>query len=175
MFPAQVDLINQHWQFPSKSSLLLGAIIITVDLKKQACVISHCSLELDDSSIMLCSAQRYHRCGFWVSRTHLCWCGFVIFLDKQGWKPGVLWLMRYRGSGNDGFNYCPGLVQRGWLLKSMLSVLGWEFRPMPVLLCLAAFDAHSPLLYSHIVLIRFFAADASLHLCSNQCFGQREA
>ena len=37
---------------------------------------------------------------------------------------------------------------------------------MPVMLCLAAFDAHSPLLYSHIVLIRFFAADASLHLCS---------
>lgn len=59
------------------------------------------------------------------------------------------------------------------MLKSMLSVLGWEFRLMPVMLCLAAFDAHSPLLYSHIVLIRFFAADASLHLCSNLRIGQR--
>ena len=62
----------------------------------------------------------------------------------------------------------------GRLLKSMLSVLGWEFRPTPVMLCLPPFDAHSPLLYSHIVLIRFFAADASLHLCSHRFFGQRE-
>lgn len=44
---------------------------------------------------------------------------------------------------------------------------------MPVMLCLAVFDAHSPLLYSHNVLIRFFAADASLHLCANQYVGQR--
>ena len=37
----------------------------------------------------------------------------------------------------------------GWgLLKSVLSVLGWEFRAMPVMLCLAAFEAHFPVLYS---------------------------
>lgn len=41
------------------------------------------------------------------------------------------------------------------------------------MLCLAVFDAHSPLLYSHNVLIRFFAADASLHLCANRYVGQK--
>lgn len=46
---------------------------------------------------------------------------------------------------------------------------------MPVMLCLAVFDAHSPLLYSHNVLIRFSAADASLHLCAKQYVGQRGA
>lgn len=35
-------------QFPSKPSLL-GVIIITLDMKRQAFVVSHCSLELDDS------------------------------------------------------------------------------------------------------------------------------
>lgn len=73
--------------------------------------------------------------------------------------------MRYWDSGNDGFNYCPGPVHKGRMLKSMLSVLGWEFRLMPVMLCLAASDAHSPLLYSHNVLIRSVAARAPLHLC----------
>lgn len=105
-------LENRTSSFPSKSSLIGAAIIIWSGRDKTGAPAVLCSStidnavfcsELSQTCILVVDSRLFFILFFW------CW-ELWYFWTSRNESTRVLWLMRYWGSGNDGFNYSPGLV-----------------------------------------------------------------